>query len=145
MFPKNYGYVTYHLYTLNFPLTSVSCSDGQNGLMTKFGIDTISPMFPYVGAYSNSPWNSENCGKCYKLTNVIDCNSIYITAIDKCGLHKGNPHFDLSKEAFTELFGIKGIKDGHGEVNWRSVDETKCKGPSKHHQSSILDHSVPKF
>lgn len=51
------GWATYHLYTSGTPLTSVACSDGVNGIMTRMSYSNLSPMFPYVTAYSKTTWN----------------------------------------------------------------------------------------
>ena len=42
------AYVTYHNYYEGQSLLEVSCSDGENGLMTRWGYDTIDPMAPFV-------------------------------------------------------------------------------------------------
>jgi hypothetical protein len=38
------GYVTYHNYLAGQKLTDVACSDGRNGLETRWGYSTIDPM-----------------------------------------------------------------------------------------------------
>ena len=68
------------MYSASTPLTDCSCSDGKNGLMTKFDYKDLSKMYPYVAAYNFAGWNSPNCGKCMKITH--NSKSIYITAID---------------------------------------------------------------
>ena len=42
------AYVTYHNYYEGQSLRETSCSDGENGLMTRWGYDTIDPMAPFV-------------------------------------------------------------------------------------------------
>lgn len=52
-------------------LTVVSCSDGDNGLITKYGYQTQGaiPGFPLIGGSSDiAGWNSPQCGKCYQVT-----------------------------------------------------------------------------
>jgi len=39
------------MYTASDSLTTVSCSDGANGLITKFGYSNLSKMYPYVTAW----------------------------------------------------------------------------------------------
>jgi hypothetical protein len=68
------------MYYQKFPLNNASCSDGANGLVTKFGYNTVEPMYPYVAAYSNISWNSPNCGQCMKVT--YKGKSVHFTAID---------------------------------------------------------------
>jgi len=87
--------VTYHLYTQNDKLTTVSCSDGANGLMS-WGYNDLSQMFPYVTAWQPASWNSPQCGSCIK----IDWNGkyTYVTVIDQCGMiNSAYSHFDMSK------------------------------------------------
>ena len=40
-------------------------------------------MYPYAAGFKGiAGWNSENCGKCYKLTYADTGNTIYVTAVD---------------------------------------------------------------
>ena len=71
---------SYHMYSASTPLTDCACSNGANGLITKFKYKDLSEMYPYVAAYSKAGWNSPNCGKCMKIT--YNGKSIFITAID---------------------------------------------------------------
>jgi len=46
-------------------MTAVSCSDGPNGLITKYGWQTQGAVakFPYIGGYVGIPgWNSDQVG-----------------------------------------------------------------------------------
>jgi len=136
------AYCTYHLYSENEPLTDVSCSDGANGLITRWGYHNLSPLFPYVAAWSQASWNSPKCGYCLNLTDVATKKHVYITSIDQCGPaftgfaddDKISPnsgydsHFDISQPAFTELFGPNGINAGHGIATYQQVKSTFCKG-----------------
>ena len=127
----NNAFCTYHMYSKNTPLTQVACSDGVNGLITRFHYTDLRQMFPYVAAWDRASWNSPNCGSCIQVTNKANpSNRIFITAIDQCGKAPGgaDAHFDISKEAFTELFGDAGIRDGHGFAVWKVVEGKKCKG-----------------
>lgn len=63
-------------------LATVSCSDGQNGLLTK-GFTTFGslPRFPNIGGADVIPgFNSPNCGTCWQLS--FQGNSINVLAID---------------------------------------------------------------
>ena len=121
------GYVTYHPYTSNFPLTSVACSNGANGIMTKFGYTDLSRLYPNVGAASFATWNSPECGGCHKLTNVANGKSLYITVIDQCQPIPGYAgHFDLSPVAFNQLGGAQGLHDGHFIVTYSKVSSRPC-------------------
>ena len=114
------------VYTASESLTSLACSDGKNGLMTRWEYTDLSEMYPYVAAFSGvEGWNSENCGNCYQIIDVSTLNSIYVTAID----HAGKDYeFNLAEEAFTEVFGVEGDHDGHGTAVWAQADANKCKG-----------------
>jgi hypothetical protein len=64
-------------------LSTVACSDGANGLLTK-GFTTFGslPSFPNIGGAAAVPgWNSTNCGTCWALSfnNVtINGDSMYL-------------------------------------------------------------------
>ena len=125
----NNGYATYHLYKSSDSLKTVACSDGKNGIITKWNISNLNTLFPYVVSWSRASWNSPNCGECILLTNKRDNKNIYLTVIDQCeNIGNYDSHFDISKEAFTELFGLQGIHDGHGFVEWKTVPGRNCQG-----------------
>lgn len=66
-------------------LNVVSCSDGANGLITRYGWQTQSqiPRFPYIGGSSDiAGWNSPNCGTCYSVTYGPTGKQVFILAID---------------------------------------------------------------
>ncbi|KAF4981617.1 hypothetical protein FZEAL_2629 [Fusarium zealandicum] len=68
------------------PMTSVACSDGPNGLITKYGWKTQgdAPAAAYVGGvYTIASWNSPNCGGCYRLE--YKGKKIHVLAIDHAG------------------------------------------------------------
>ena len=63
-------------------LTTVSCSDGTNGLLTK-GYTTFSslPSFPNIGGTSAVPgWNSDQCGTCWSL--AYNGTTVHVLAVD---------------------------------------------------------------
>lgn len=87
--------VTYHLYTKYDKLTTVSCSDGANGIMS-WGYKDLSLMFPYVTAWQPASWNSPQCGSCIKI--MWNGKYTYVTVVDQCGMiNSAYSHFDLSK------------------------------------------------
>jgi len=62
-------------------MNNVACSNGDNGLVTKFPTFGSLPSFPAVGGVSAvKGWNSPECGSCWELT--YEGNTIYVTAID---------------------------------------------------------------
>jgi hypothetical protein len=86
-------------------------------------------MYPYVTAYSNSAWNSPNCGSCWEIP--YRGKSIFVTAIDLCGTDgrgDNGTHFDLSMDAFREIFGDDGISKGILVSEFKNANPCKCKG-----------------
>ena len=78
-------------------LNDVACSNGNNGLVTKFPTFGKLPSFPAIGGVSAvKGWNSPECGSCWKLT--YGKKFIYVTAIDT--ISEG---FDISLEAMNIL------------------------------------------
>jgi hypothetical protein len=66
-------------------LNVVSCSDGINGLVTRYGWQKQSdiPRFPYIGGSSDiAGWNSPSCGQCYSVEYAPTGKKIFILAID---------------------------------------------------------------
>ena len=83
-------------------LSSVSCSDGPNGLLTR-NFTTLGslPKYPYVGgAPAVTGWNSSGCGTCWTITytnaNGI-AKSINLLAID------GSANYNMPTAAMNEL------------------------------------------
>ncbi|KAK7431757.1 hypothetical protein QQZ08_001695 [Neonectria magnoliae] len=65
-------------------LTTISCSDGSNGLITKhpnWKTQGDIPKFPYIGGVDAiAGWNSPSCGTCWKLE--YKGKTINVLAID---------------------------------------------------------------
>jgi len=121
------SYVTYHNYASTTPLTSLACSDGANGLITRFKQSTLAKWYPNVGAASFAGWNSPNCGGCYKLQNAANGKSVSITVVDKCAAAGGyDAHFDISPVAFATLGGSAGQAAGHVVVSYTKVSSNPC-------------------
>lgn len=124
---RDNGYVTYHPYNFDTLLTTVACSNGINGLITKFGYSDLSSLYPYVGAASFATWNSPECGGCWQLQN--GAKKISITVIDQCfstGESLNYVHFDISLDAFTELGGQSAIHQGHMKVSFLKLSSDPC-------------------
>jgi hypothetical protein len=81
-------------------LNGVACSNGANGLASRFPTFGDIPSFPFIGGVFDVAWNSPNCGGCWAVTNPATGSTINITAVDTAGAG-----FNLSKEAFDELAG----------------------------------------
>ncbi|EJC99995.1 cerato-platanin-like protein [Fomitiporia mediterranea MF3/22] len=92
-------------------MNGVACSNGANGLASRFPTFGDLPTFPNVGgAHAVTGWNSTKCGSCWKLT--YQGTSITLTAIDTAGVG-----FNIALEALDTL------TDGHGQ-EWGSADVT---------------------
>ena len=79
---------------------SVACSNGPNGLAEKYPHFHNFPDFPYLGGAFDVKWGSDQCGKCWKLTDKKSKRSIFFTAIDAAG-----NGFNIGKKAFIALNG----------------------------------------
>ncbi|RHZ71980.1 hypothetical protein CDV55_108884 [Aspergillus turcosus] len=105
-------------------MSTVSCSDGIYGLMTKWPTFGSVPGFPRIGGAPTIPgWNSPNCGKCYKLhyaAGNID-NTIYITAIDAA---PGG--FNIGLQAMNQLTNGLATQLGRVEATYEEADPSLC-------------------
>lgn len=102
-------------------LTSVACSNGVNGLMSK-GYTTLGslPTFPYLGGvYTVTGWNSPACGTCYEVT--YGSTTIAVLAVDVA-----LDGFNLSEEAMNKLTGGLAVELGRVEVTSTQVDPSVC-------------------
>ena len=80
-------------------MDTVACSNGQNGLGTKYKTFGSVPSYPFIGgAYDISGPSSPNCGSCWVITNPATGLSIQMTSIDSSGVG-----FDLTAQAFADL------------------------------------------
>ncbi|KAH6891426.1 eliciting plant response-like protein [Thelonectria olida] len=104
-------------------LTSVSCSDGANGLMTKhpsWKVQGDIPRFPYVGGSADvAGWNSPNCGLCYKIT--YNGRSINLLAIDHAA-----SGINMSLDAMNALTGGQAVKLGRVVATVQRVAASNC-------------------
>lgn len=76
----------------------VACSDGQNGLASKYPTFGSFPYFPNIGGAYDIVWNSTNCGSCWFIYNPANHQWVYITGIDTAG-----HGFNIAKGAFQKL------------------------------------------
>ncbi|KAM5354903.1 hypothetical protein ACJ41O_001549 [Fusarium nematophilum] len=101
-------------------LTAVACSDGKNGLITRYGWQKQGdiPKFPYIGGAQVIPgWNSASCGTCWKLT--YKGKSINVLAIDHT-----DAGFNIALGAMNALTNNQAVKLGR-------IDATATKVPVK--------------
>ncbi|EJT76087.1 SnodProt1, partial [Gaeumannomyces tritici R3-111a-1] len=102
-------------------LTAVSCSDGQNGLMTRYGWQTQGqiPRFPYIGgAPAVGGWNSPGCGTCWRLS--WNGRSINVLAIDRAS------GFNIALDAMNALTNGQAIGLGRVEADVQQVSAGDC-------------------
>ncbi|KLU85238.1 SnodProt1 [Magnaporthiopsis poae ATCC 64411] len=127
-------------------LTAVSCSDGPNGLMSRFGWQTQGqiPRFPYIGgAPAVGGWNSpgvsvfftslsfqdiakerlrlthiKKCGTCWRLS--WNGRSINVLAIDRAA------GFNIALDAMNALTNGQAVNLGRVEADAQQVDASQC-------------------
>ncbi|EGP88567.1 unnamed protein product [Zymoseptoria tritici ST99CH_1A5] len=107
----------------NNPMTGVACSDGNNGLITRYGYQTYGsiPRFPYIGGSSDiAGYNSDQCGQCYSVS-YNGGQPIYILAIDHTleGLN-------ISEEAMNALTGGQAEAVGRVDAQVTKVGVDMC-------------------
>ena len=101
-------------------LNSVACSNGPNGLASRFPTFGDIPNFPFIGGAFDVAWNSPNCGGCWNITNPSTGVSIQITAIDTAA-----GGFNIAQEAFEKLNGGQ-IGQGVVDVVANKVAASVC-------------------
>ncbi|KAI0886154.1 SnodProt1 [Annulohypoxylon maeteangense] len=102
-------------------LTAVSCSDGTNGLITRYGWQTQGniPSAYIGGADTIAGWNSPNCGACYQLT--YNGKSINVLAID----HSAGG-FNIALDAMNALTNGQAVALGRVEATSTQVAASAC-------------------
>ncbi|KAJ5822422.1 Cerato-platanin [Penicillium robsamsonii] len=106
-------------------LTTVSCSNGINGLITQGYTDFASlPSFPNIGGAITIPgWNSPNCGKCYELhysNGKID-KTINVIAVDAA---PGG--FNIGLQAMNTLTNGLAEELGRVDATYVEVEDSAC-------------------
>ncbi|KAF8810054.1 snodprot1 [Phlegmacium glaucopus] len=106
-------------------LSSVACSDGPNGLLTRnFTTFGSLPKYPHVGgAPAVTGWNSPGCGTCWTVTYTNPegaATSVNILAID------ANSNFNIATSAMNELTNGQAIFLGRVPVTAVEVDRSVC-------------------
>ncbi|KIK59068.1 hypothetical protein GYMLUDRAFT_227470 [Collybiopsis luxurians FD-317 M1] len=108
-------------------LTTVSCSDGANGMITK-GFTTFGslPNFANIGgAVAVTGWNSTNCGTCWNLSYTNPqgkTSSVNMLAIDNV-----KTGFVISLSAMNTLTGGHAVELGVVNVVAKQVASSNCK------------------
>jgi hypothetical protein len=102
-------------------LKSVACSDGENGLASRFPKFGDLPNFPNIGGAFDVSFNSPNCGGCWMITNKANGAIILLTAVDTAAAG-----FNIAETAFRKLNG--GQLGDTLEVEAQKVDPDHCRG-----------------
>ncbi|KAJ0166338.1 Protein SnodProt1 [Colletotrichum tanaceti] len=106
------------------PMASVACSDGANGLTTKYGWQTQgrAPRFPNIGGFEGvAGWNSTNCGTCWQL--AYNGKSINILAVDSVRPGFG---FNIALGALNELTNGQAVALGRIDAQASLVGLNNC-------------------
>ncbi|KAF6758740.1 Cerato-platanin-domain-containing protein [Ephemerocybe angulata] len=111
-------------------LSSVACSDGSYGLLTKnyttFG---SLPNYPLIGgAFSIAGWNSPNCGSCYELayTTTGAGNTTTTTRVNILAIDVAVNSFNIALGGLNRLTGGRGVELGRVNVVARQVASSVC-------------------
>jgi len=102
-------------------LSTVACSDGTNGLLTKgYTTQGSLPSFPAIGGASTiAGYNSPSCGTCYTLTYAG--KSVNVLAIDHA-----EEGFNIAQAAMDTLTGGQAVQLGRVDADWVEVDKSVC-------------------
>ena len=101
------------------PMNGVACSNGENGLASRYPTFGDLPTFPYIGGVFPVSWNSPECGSCWRLE--YEGRSIVITAIDTCG-----NGFNLALEAVDALTGGRGYYGSFDGIEAEQIPSHYC-------------------
>ncbi|KAH9890538.1 Cerato-platanin-domain-containing protein [Cubamyces lactineus] len=102
-------------------LSTVACSDGTHGLLTK-GYSTFGslPHFPHIGgAAVVAGWNSASCGTCWELS--YKGKNVTVLAVDHA-----KSGWNIALGAMDALTGGNGKQLGRIEAIAKQVDKSKC-------------------
>ncbi|KAJ5215419.1 uncharacterized protein N7498_001826 [Penicillium cinerascens] len=105
-------------------LNTVACSDGDNGLESRFPTFSDLPAFPRIGgALTIAGWNSTSCGSCYALhyqSGDTD-QTINVLAIDAA-----SGRFNIGLQAFNQLTDNQGVKLGSVTATYTPIADSEC-------------------
>lgn len=106
----------------NLSLSTVTCSTGENGLVTQ-GYNTIGdlPTQNVGGALTVKGYNDANCGACYSLTYQKNNETVYLLAIDAAV-----GEFNVAQKVLDQLTHGHAQEFGSVEVEYQVVDGAKC-------------------
>ena len=106
-------------------LSTVSCSDGPNGLITR-GYSTFGslPEFPHIGAKAGASHGSDQCGTCHKLSWTDEfgtTRSIHVLVVDYA-----TSGFNIAQTALDELTGGRASEKGSINATSKQVNVKHC-------------------
>lgn len=107
-------------------LTTVACSDGSYGLLTR-GYKTFGnlPRYPYIGGSDLvKGWNSPNCGSCHQLTytNATGFKSVINVLVVDVAV----AGFNVAQRAMDDLTGGHAVAIGVANVTAKQVNPSVC-------------------
>ncbi|KAL0575661.1 hypothetical protein V5O48_006317 [Marasmius crinis-equi] len=106
-------------------MLTVACSDGENGLASRFPTFGSVPGFPHIGAADAvGGFNSPNCGACFQVTYTNSqgtTRSIKVVAIDHAG-----SGFNVAQAAMDELTGGQAVALGRIDVQSQRLSPSDC-------------------
>ncbi|KAF8894770.1 Asp f 13-like protein [Infundibulicybe gibba] len=105
-------------------MAAVSCSDGSNGLLSRFPTFGNVPQFPHIGgAEAVEGFNSANCGTCWQLTFTTGgvTRSVNILAIDHAA-----SGFNIAEAAMDDLTGGQAVQLGRIDATATQVPSSVC-------------------
>ncbi|EIW85572.1 Cerato-platanin [Coniophora puteana RWD-64-598 SS2] len=105
-------------------MSTVACSDGSNGLASKWPTFANVPNFPNVaGVPAITGWNSAACGSCWELSYAAgDINAtVYVTGVDV-----GRDGFVLSEATMNNLTDGNAEAFGRISATATQVDSSNC-------------------
>ncbi|KAJ7603600.1 Cerato-platanin [Mycena rosella] len=110
-------------------LNIVACSNGPNGLETRYPTFGSLPKFPFIGAVGAvEGWDSVNCGTCWQLTYTNATGgkkTIDVLAVD----HAAPGTFNVALEAMNVLTNNQAVQLGRVTVTSVKVDPSVCGMP----------------
>ncbi|RCI12695.1 hypothetical protein L249_0665 [Ophiocordyceps polyrhachis-furcata BCC 54312] len=103
-------------------LTRISCSDGPNGLITRYHWQTQGqiPGFPNIGGMQGVSYNSPQCGTCYRLS--YGGRTIHVLAVDAAY----NGGFNIGLGAMNVLTDGNAAQFGHVDADAQPAELSDC-------------------
>lgn len=108
-------------------LSTVACSDGEHGLVTRhYNVLSDLPTRNVGGAPTIKGWNDPNCGVCYALT-YNNSKTVNVLAIDSA-----IGQFNLALSVLDDLTGVGNAEQfGSVDIEYELVDARECGMPVK--------------